>query len=165
MIKNFTLGKMLIMIFISVSSTVRAANSHSGLSLLGFRAAQITAFQTDGSLYSGFVGWTPSFRINHDFGVRLSLGGILSKSKVGDKYPIIDAKVLAAYTLSNQLAIEAGGGKQIFIGNGGARWALTTNIAYHTDLFIFDHLYFGYTAAMVPTNLTHEFRLGVGTLF
>ena len=161
---KMNLFKMTVVCFFLSMNAAQAASSHSGLSILGFRASQISIIQTDGNLFSGAVAWTPAFWVNPTFGIRLSLGGFLSKSKVGDKGAVLDGEVLAVYSM-NSFAFEVGGGQQDFISNGGMRTVLTGNVAYQTNLFIFDHVYFGYTAALIPTNLSHEFRLGVGTNF
>ena len=135
------------------------------LELFEFRASQLSVFQSGGSLFSGIFTWNPGFWITDHIGVRLSAGGSLLKSRVNKMYPGIEAALLGTLSLSDSLALEAGGGLQYWMDNGGSLYMAQANAVMPMKsrfLYIFDSIVAGYAMVFVPTNLTHEIRIGAG---
>ncbi len=164
MLKGFKLLLFTTSLLCSVPSW---GTESSGLSLGVFRVAQLSMFQSGGNCFTGIVDWAPAFHLNSTFGIRASLGGSLIKTRLNEKKPLYEALGFLAYSPNSSLSLELGGGLTIFDGNGGTRTSAGGNGVFllNNPILVFRHLYVGYLAVFVPTNLTHEIRAGVGTSF
>lgn len=142
--------------------------SEGGLKLLDFRLGGIAYFQSGGNCYTGILNWAPSHQFSESFGLQLSVGPSLIKTKAETLAPMLEAMIFPSFSLSKQWSIEVGGGMQLFVNNGDRQWALHGNGIYQLEspwIGVVKYLQVGYTYAMIPTLPTHELRAGVGIVF
>ena len=136
-----------------------------GLSLGVIRAGQLSFFQTDGNCFTGIVDWMPAFHLGSTFALRAMAGGTLIKTKSEETKPYIEVGGLLSMALGTDFSLEGGVGLANFVQNGGARLMVPVNAVSRVNWGMIGHLALGYAAVLIPTNLTHEIRLGVGTSF
>jgi hypothetical protein len=153
------------------STAARAAPEQSTqrekprLKLLAIRAASMNLFQTGGSFYTFYAAWTPELQINEKLTARLALGGGYTRSRAGLGSALFEGAALGGYAITDTIAAELGPSAQYYLNNGGLQWAGTLNGLYRFPnklLWVVDHIFLGYSAVFIPTNLTHIARAGVG---
>lgn len=158
---------LLLLVLFSFTNPV-FAKRETGFRFFSFRLGGIGVLQSGGDGFSGIVTYNPAFKFSEVFGIRLNLGGTMLKDKIGTLQPVLEYTILASIQWSPSMVAELGGGQQNFISNGGTRNVLSANLIYTWEknfLLLFDHLFVGYTAALIPTLFTHEVRAGLGINF
>ena len=156
---------LLILSTILVSGNALAASDSNGLSLFVLRTGGLALFQSGGNCFTGVIDWMPTYHFNSTFALRAYGGASLVKSKLGEKNPALEYGGLFSMQLSGDSSIEAGFGQTNFVSNGGTRSTVPVNYVIRKPILFFNHIYAGYSAILIPTNLTHSIRIGVGTSF
>ena len=163
--KNHFLPTLLALIALTpLFTTTSALAKNAGLDLTNFRIGQISVFQKGGSTFSGILTWNPGINFTDMFGIRASIGATYLKAKSTDKFIALEYALLGTLTCGDFGTIEVGGGFQNWLENGGNRKLLEAGFVMplKEHFLIFDQIFAGYAAFLVPGNLTHEIRVGVG---
>jgi hypothetical protein len=124
------------------------------------------AFQSSGSSYSPFLSWNPTYAFNHAWAVRGQLG--FSVFKGGDRFFVMDYRLLGAYTIASRVVIDLGIGAQTWFGNGGTSLVTGGDVAYkfeHPIVRYLDRVFLGTSVCYLSNHTTTQIQLGVGAAF
>ena len=159
--KNTLVKLIFASLLLPLSSFAAGGGNSQGFSLLNVRVGSLNFFQKDGNCFTGSLDILPTYGFSSTMAARLYAGGAIIKTKAAEKKPFFEYGGLFAYQFSSDASLEAGVGLSTFIDNGGSRLTFPVNYVHHGSP-LFNLFYVGYAAVLVPTNLTHEIRLGVG---
>ncbi len=138
------------------------------LDLTSFRVSEIAALQANGAnSFSGEVSWNPTYFFSQSIFILANVGGSLFKG-VSSDFVVTEYEVLAGITFLDNLEVEAGAGAQTWFDSNSTNPLLSTDLAWklsQKQLGFIDRVFVGYSAWMLPGNLTHEIKLGIGVAF
>jgi hypothetical protein len=134
----------------------RAEVSMSQFQANGYAASQASG----GNTISGQLSWNPELELG-TIALRGNLGAAVLKGLFDNKFVAINYQALASYRGLSPFALEAGGGLQTWMKNGGTHPILSANVAYGLGGMI-NRLFIGYSRFLLTNNATNEFRAGLG---
>ena len=159
------MGSLLAIALVSVSLSAPAAHAMPGISMMQFQGNGYAATQTGGgNVFTGQASWNPTMNLGV-IDVRGNVGAALMKNGFDSKFVSFNYQVLANYSIFSSLSVEAGGGLQTWMSNGGTHPIFSGNAVwgFPTKLFgYFNRIFAGYSKFLLTGNSTDEFRLGVG---
>lgn len=131
--------------------------------MLQFQGNAYLATQASGgNVISGQASWNPTVDLAALY-VRGSLGLAVLKNAFGGKFLSTHVQGLAGMSLFWNFSIEAGGGVQTWVSNGGTNPILTGHLVKNLSWFgSINRLFAGYSRYLLSGNTTSEFKLGVG---
>ncbi len=141
-----------------------ASMKSSQFHFFDFRLAHVSAFQSGGNTFSGMLSLNPGFALTDQWGLRFGVGASAFKARQDTVFPVAETTAMGAYQLNEGLTLEAGGGMQMWLGNGGMMMMAGGNAVFplKSKILLFDSVIGGYSYVMVPTKPTHIFRVAVG---
>jgi hypothetical protein len=144
------------------AETTEVAPEGKTLSLLEFRANGYFAMQEGGGdTITGQISWNPTYSFGR-VSVRGNLGVGLLKGSFEDKFISINYQALAHVGVLGGFGVEAGGGMQTWMDNGGTHPIFSGNLVYDLKWMVLNRVFAGYSYFLLPNNATQEIRLGIG---
>jgi hypothetical protein len=132
----------------------------------GVTATGVASNTVDRVSYSGILEWMPSYALFGNWSIKGQIGGAPVKNSGTSTFGLLDYQALLSYMVIPTVGIEAGGGAQTWINNGGTSAAVSANVPYYLpkDSF-FSQVFIGYSHYFLSGLGTDEGRLGVAVTF
>jgi hypothetical protein len=136
------------------------------LDLKGGRVLGAYFANKNGGFGTTFLSWNPRYG-NSNWSLQANLG--VAPLRNGSLYFLgFDYSLLAAVRAYRQFWVEASFGKQLWTDFQSHSPAVGSNLVYQLERkgpFFIDQLILGYSAYLLPDNLTSEIKVGVGIRF
>lgn len=140
-----------------------ASRADAGVSLLNFQVGGIGVYPSGGSSqYSVQLAWTPYVGLG-PIGLRGDFGVAFLKNVVGNRFMAVNTEALLSFSLLPAFSVEAGGGLQNWIDNGGTDLSFSANLVFST-LAMLDRIYVGYSRFFLAPGV-NQLRFGIGFTF
>lgn len=163
---RMSLGALLSLFTVLLSSQ----NSFASTNLLSFQLGALEALQTPGTAnsFSGLLTWSPEFSLTDSLAVRGQFGGSLLAAAPSGTFVMLTYQALLEYGITSSLLIDAGGGYQTWLNNGGSAPVGTGAVAFRPAGKIFgliERIFAQYSYFALSLATTHEIVVGVGFQF
>ncbi|MBF0297108.1 MAG: hypothetical protein HQK51_00175 [Oligoflexia bacterium] len=132
------------------------------------RLAQQSAFQNDGSYFSGALILNPYYVFTENFALGIDLGGTILKIKDRDTFVAPEYLLKANFYFKQNYSFELGAGAQTWINNGGTFFAAEGNFVYMFSeplTAYLSNIFLGYSFINSDKRSTHMIRAGLGFSF
>lgn len=152
-------------LFLGLSAADRALAGSDGTQYRNFRLGGVGAFQGSGATYSmsGEVAWSPTTHLAGPWGLRGNLSSSVLKSLYDTNFVALNGSAYLTIQPLPFLEVEAGGGLEYWINNGGLAPTVGGNLAVPLHLFgLVNRLYLGASNFFLKSANALEARAGVG---
>ena len=126
-----------------------------------FRISEIAVFQGSVAQYAPFFSWNPRYIFKGGDYVGLLLGGTSLNNAAGQNFAAISTSFVMGGRVGNSpIGFEGELGVQTWTGLGGTYPIMGANIYYGFDHTIFERIFAGYSAYVMPGFYTSEVKIG-----
>jgi hypothetical protein len=127
-----------------------------------------------GSSFSGVAAWTPLYRLNEKFGIKINAGALLLKKITGENFIGVDYSLGFQWKPLRYFSFEEALGAQTWLDYGGTSFALSAQINWYMSDHLkvkkpffqklLDRVFFGYSL-LTDAVFIHQLKLGIGVDF
>lgn len=144
-----------------------AMESTSAFNWKAFRVGALGA-SVGGLGLSSELLWAPTYRLNSTFLLRGSVGGTVLPTVFSSLFPVIDTEILLSFNPIWRLEVDAGGGIQFWVNNGGVIPVVKGTLQWvfeNRKLWVIDRIYASYYRLLGSSLSGDMLALGVGIAF